>query len=88
MSLEIQSATSIEPGQATPDTSAPFYRRWLHRPQNTFLRKAVFQLHLWSGMLLGLYIVVVCVSGSIVVFRIDLYDLMDPYRDQPGIAPR
>lgn len=85
MSLEIQSGTSIEPAQAATDTNAPFYQRWLQRPQNTLLRKAFFQIHLWSGMLLGFYIVVVCVSGSIVVFRIDLYDLMDPYRDKASI---
>ena len=46
----------------------------------------MFQVHLWAGMILGLYIVVVCVSGSAVVFRIDLYDAMDAYRAKPYIA--
>ena len=71
---------------AEAEASASFYQRWLNRPQSTFLRSAVFQVHLWSGMLLGLYIVVVCVSGSFVVFRNDLYNLMAPYRDHAGIA--
>ena len=83
MKSEIQSAISTESAQ--PAASASVYQRWLQRPQTTFLRKAVFQVHLWSGMLLGLYIVAVCVSGSAVVFRIDLYDLMNPYRDKAGI---
>jgi uncharacterized iron-regulated membrane protein len=46
----------------------------------------MFQVHLWSGMILGLYVVIVCVSGSIVVFRISLYDAMDPYRANPYAA--
>lgn len=54
-----------------------FYQRWLHRPQNTWLRKAVFQVHLWAGMILGLYIAVVCASGSAVVFRNDVYNVLE-----------
>ncbi|MGP0076242.1 MAG: PepSY-associated TM helix domain-containing protein [Bryobacteraceae bacterium] len=41
------------------------------------MRKVVFQLHLWSGMLLGLYVVVVCASGSAIVFRNDIYDWLE-----------
>jgi uncharacterized iron-regulated membrane protein len=52
------------------------WRRWLRRPQSTFLRKALFQLHLWAGITLGIYIVVVCASGSVIVFRNDVYDVL------------
>jgi uncharacterized iron-regulated membrane protein len=52
---------------------------WLRRPRKTFLRRAMFQIHLWSGLILGLYIVVVCVSGSALVFRHDLYDKFESY---------
>ena len=48
-----------------------FTERWLRRPQSTWIRKAIFQIHLWSGIGLGLYIVIVCVSGSAIVFRYD-----------------
>jgi uncharacterized iron-regulated membrane protein len=41
------------------------------------MRKAVFQVHLWSGLLLGLYVVVVCASGSAIVFRNDIYDWLE-----------
>jgi uncharacterized iron-regulated membrane protein len=54
-----------------------FTERWLRRPQSTWVRKAIFQIHLWSGITLGLYIVVVCVSGSAIVFRNDLYGLFE-----------
>src|SRR5271154_5632577 len=53
------------------------WRQWLWRPKNTRIRKLVFQLHLWSGMLLGLYVVVVCASGSAIVFRNDIYDWLE-----------
>ena len=37
----------------------------------------MFQVHLWLGMLLGLYVVVVCASGSAIVFRNDFYDWLE-----------
>jgi len=45
---------------------------WLRNPKKLWLRRALFQIHLWSGVLLGLYVVVVCVSGSAIVFRTDI----------------
>jgi uncharacterized iron-regulated membrane protein len=53
------------------------WRQWLQRPKSTWVRKAVFQLHLWSGLLLGLYVVVVCATGSAMVFRNDIYDWLE-----------
>jgi uncharacterized iron-regulated membrane protein len=49
---------------------------WLHHPQKLWLRKAIFQIHLWSGVALGLYVVIVCVSGSAIVFRTDLEEIL------------
>ena len=46
--------------------------RWKTRPQNLFLRKALFQVHLWAGIGLGLYVVLMSVSGSALVFRREL----------------
>ena len=53
-----------------------FVSGWLRRPQATWLRKAVFQVHLWAGLSLGLYIAVVCASGSALVFRNDIYEVL------------
>ena len=50
----------------------------LYRPQNVFLRKAIFQVHLWTGVLVGLYVFVVCVTGAALVFRIDLQRALHP----------
>jgi uncharacterized iron-regulated membrane protein len=53
-----------------------FFQQWLRQPQSTWLRKALFQIHLWGGLILGLYIVAVCVSGSAIVFRNEVYDIL------------
>ena len=46
--------------------------RWLRQPQRTWLRRAVFQIHLWMGLALGLYVVVLSVTGSALVYRVEL----------------
>src|SRR2546423_1044797 len=41
-------------------------------PKPTFLRRALFQIHLWTGVAIGVYIVFISITGSAVVFRRDL----------------
>jgi len=38
----------------------------------TLVRRALFQVHLWIGIATGLYLCVVCASGAVLVFRIEL----------------
>jgi uncharacterized iron-regulated membrane protein len=66
-----------QPAKIVEDPPSGFWRQWLWRPKSTWIRKLVFQLHLWSGILLGLYVVVVCASGSAIVFRNDIYDWLE-----------
>jgi uncharacterized iron-regulated membrane protein len=47
-------------------------RRFIQRPQRVWLRRACFQIHLWMGVLLSLYIAAIGVSGSILVFKDEL----------------
>ncbi|WP_446744216.1 PepSY-associated TM helix domain-containing protein [Silvibacterium acidisoli] len=47
-------------------------QRLLNNPQQVWLRKAFFQVHLWAGILVGLYIIAIGVSGSILVFKEEL----------------
>src|SRR6266508_2995537 len=42
------------------------------QPKPTFLRRALFQIHVWTGVAVGLYIVFISLTGSAVVFRRDL----------------
>jgi uncharacterized iron-regulated membrane protein len=49
------------------------WQRWVRQPQKVMLRRAVFQVHLWSGVALGLYIFFISVTGSVLVYRNELY---------------
>jgi uncharacterized iron-regulated membrane protein len=39
------------------------------RPQTVWWRKVTFQVHLWAGLILGLYLLVIDVTGSILVVK-------------------
>lgn len=53
-------------------------KNFLDRPQSVFARRALFQVHLWVGVVTGLYIFVVCATGAALVFRIDIQRAMHP----------
>jgi uncharacterized iron-regulated membrane protein len=48
------------------------WKKWERRPQKVWLRKALFQVHLWTGIGLGLYVLLMSVSGSALIFRREL----------------
>lgn len=50
-------------------SSVEMWNRWARQPQRVWVRRATFQVHLWTGLLTGLYIVAISVTGSILVFR-------------------
>jgi uncharacterized iron-regulated membrane protein len=54
------------------------WERWLRRPKSLWLRKALFQIHLWTGLSVGVYIFVISLSGSAIVFRNELYNALWP----------
>lgn len=49
------------------------WQRWLRQPQLLRWRRFVVQLHLWIGLLLGFYIVLLSVTGSVSVLRPDVH---------------
>ena len=59
------------------------WSRWVQTPQSVWLRKAIFQVHLWIGIALGIYIFVICATGSVLVYRNELYAAFSP---QPVIV--
>ena len=63
-----------------------FFYRLLHQPRKLWLRRALFQIHLWMGVLLSLYIVMIAVTGSILVFRSELTRALLP-KSLSGYAP-
>ena len=43
--------------------------RLLRQPQNVWIRRALFQVHLWTGIGVGLYILMISITGSAIVYR-------------------
>ena len=68
--------------------SMTVWQRWLTKPQSVFLRKALFQIHLWTGLALGVYVVVLCLSGSALVFRDELDELFETPRPEYDASAR
>ncbi len=62
-------------GRLAQDRGSPLtvWRRLLLQPQRIWLRRALFQLHLWSGIGVGLYILMISVTGSVLVYRNELF---------------
>ena len=65
---------------------------FIDRPQSVFARRALFQGHLWLGLIAGSYIFVVCTTGAALVFRIEMQralhpDLFTPSSSGPAADP-
>lgn len=48
---------------------------FIHRPRKVWLRRLGFQIHLWLGLLLTLYLIMIGLTGSVLVFREELEGL-------------
>jgi uncharacterized iron-regulated membrane protein len=55
----------------------------MERSKRRWFRRAMFQIHLWAGIGVGLYVVVVCLTGSVLVFR---RELMLKYVNRPKVS--
>ncbi len=51
---------------------------WSRTPQRVWLRRAIFQIHLWLGILLTAYAIVIGLSGSALVFRTEIERHLHP----------
>jgi uncharacterized iron-regulated membrane protein len=65
---------------------------WLHTfahfPRRTFLRRALFQIHLWAGIGAGLLASVACLTGSAIVYKQALETHLSPSLYRTASAPR
>ena len=52
--------------------------QFLYHPQQLWIRQFNFQVHLWTGVILALYVVLIGVTGSILVFGRELERLENP----------
>jgi len=46
--------------------------RLLRHPQSVWVRKALFQVHLWTGVGLALYVLLMSLSGTVLIYRREL----------------
>jgi uncharacterized iron-regulated membrane protein len=56
----------LEPGH---ETKISVWQQWLQHPEKLGIHRLFFQIHLWLGMIAGLYVFVMSVSGSLIVYR-------------------
>src|SRR5919108_1481032 len=63
---------TLEDALARRKFDVSLWQRWWRQPQRVWLRRAMFQVHLWCGLILGLYIVLLSITGSVLVYRIEL----------------
>lgn len=64
-----------------------FVEQFVRRPQGLWLRKAIFQVHLWTGIAMGLYVVAISVSGSALFFRSALNEATPGRKVVAGSGP-
>ena len=59
---------------------------WLRSPQRVWMRRALFQVHLWVGVAVAVYAVVIGLTGSALVFREEMERTMWPglYHVEPS----
>jgi uncharacterized iron-regulated membrane protein len=58
------------------------WQLWVQRPQGLWVRKALFQVHLWVGLGIGIYVLLISISGSAIVYR---RELLRKYAHKPVI---
>ncbi|MDP8985637.1 MAG: PepSY domain-containing protein [Pseudomonadota bacterium] len=69
---------SLPPIVKARDRKGSMWGRFARQPQSVWVRRALFEVHLWVGIGIGLYVVLICLSGSAIVFRIELDKLFCP----------
>ncbi len=61
------------------------WNRWLHRPQSLRPRRWIYQIHLWVGVALAFYVVLISVTGASLVFRDEIEHAMTQKRVDPAV---
>src|ERR1051325_5432103 len=62
-------------------------QQWISRPQTVPLRRAILQVHLWCGIGVGVYVFLISVTGSILVYRNELYTMTSAGADMKKSVP-
>lgn len=57
---------------------------WRRHPQRLPWRQLLFRLHLWCGVTVALYILFISLTGSVLIYRNELYEFFIPREDSFG----
>ncbi len=57
----------------------------LHQPRSLALRQWIFTIHLWIGVAIAVYVLLICITGSVLVFRPELERI--EHRDLYPVVP-
>jgi len=58
----------------------------IRQPQKLWIRRALFQVHLWTGLALAIYIIVLSATGSVLVYRNEINRLVETQK--PPFDPK
>jgi uncharacterized iron-regulated membrane protein len=59
------------------------WQRWIKAPQTHLARRILFQIHLWLGVGLGLYVLTISISGGALLLRSPFYGWFEPKTLEP-----
>src|SRR4051812_17719347 len=46
-----------------------WWTQWVHRPEQLRLRQFLFQIHFWLGAAIGMWVLLMSLTGAVLVFR-------------------
>lgn len=82
-----RSRDSSRPGRAILcSMSTSEHPTWFRHPQRLPWRRLLLRLHFYSGITLAAYIVFISLTGSVLVYRNELYEWFIPYDNAYGAA--
>jgi uncharacterized iron-regulated membrane protein len=85
-SLKTAVAPKADRQQVARRPQGTWFAGFWSQPRKTWVRRALFQVHLWSGISVGLIATVVGISGSAIVYKDALDRVITPerFRTAPG----
>src|SRR5262249_27541244 len=66
----------VPPSRVIAYPSSVLWAKAIRQPQALWIRRALFQVHLWTGLALALYIIVLAATGSVLVYRNEIHSML------------
>jgi hypothetical protein len=63
----------LEPAKMmTQEAKTTAWQHWLEHPENLWLHKVIFQIHFWIGVTVALFVILMSLTGSMIIYRDNL----------------